>query len=195
MALSVLKTGQSLSVVKADGSALNRIRVELSWNESGPKSPYDFDVFALEVNQNAGSPGIGKGVGESRVCYFNQKQTPAIVHSGDNRTGAGDGPDETLIIDLSKVDSVTNLIPVVITLYEGPQRGQDFQQTQGAEAVLVNDETGERLALVKLADLAQGSTGAVIAALDKSSGAWKFTAVNQGFPGKQIGDFFTLYGF
>ncbi len=195
MALNVLKTGQSLSVVKSDGSALNFVRVELSWNSEGaPKPPYDFDVTALEVNQNAGTPGIGRAIHESRVCFFNQKNTPAIVHSGDNLTGSGDGADEIINIDLSKVDPATNLIPVLVTLYESTKRGQNFQQTKGAKCELFNGESGEKLAVVDLPDLIPGSTAAIISAFDKSSGAWKFVAVNQGFVGKEILDFFQIYG-
>ncbi len=194
MALNVLKTGQSLNVVKADNSALNHVRIELSWNADGaPKPPYDFDVTALEVNQNAGTPGVGKAIDESRVCFFNQKETPAIVHSGDNRTGSGDGADETINIDLSKVDPATNLIPVLITLYDALKRGQTFQQTKGAKCELFNAESGELLAVVDLPDLTPGSTAAIISAFDKSSGAWKFVAVNQGFVGKEIGNFFEAY--
>ena len=195
MSLNILKTGGSLNVTKSDGSALNKVRIELSWNADGPRAPYDFDVTALEVDQNSGQAGVGKGIETGRVCFFNQKVTPAIVHSGDSQNGAGEGVDETIRIDLSKVDPRTNLIPILVTLFEANKRGQTFQQTNGAMCDLVNDETNEVLARVNLPDLKAGSTAAIISAFDKSSGSWKFVAVNEGFVGKEIGDFFKIYGF
>ena len=87
MALQTLKTGSSLRVTKQDGSNLTKVRVELYWDASGPKPPYDLDVCAIEVSNAIPGQSMGKGVGESRVCYFAQKNTPALVLDGDNRTG------------------------------------------------------------------------------------------------------------
>lgn len=196
MALQTIKTGQSLPITKSDGSALTRFRLELSWNNSGVKAPYDFDVAAIETT--GGSPGasLGKGVEEARVCYFGQKNTPAAKLDKDNRTGDGEGPDETIIFDLTKVHSTTNMIPAIVTLYEGVSKGQDFSQTKGAKCVLVDDQTGEKLFEANLDNMPAGTTAAVFATVNKGiDGSWRFTAVNQGFVGKGIADFFSLLGF
>lgn len=192
MSLTTLKAGDSLPVTKGDGTPISKIRIELSWNEDGPRSPYDFDAYTIEVNSKAGGPA-GKMVSDSRVCYFGKKDTPAMKHSGDNLTGAGEGADEVIKLDLSLVDSNTDQVPVFVSLYQAASRGQNFQQTKGAEVVIVDESTNQPLAKAVLADLVAGSTSAAIACFERDGSGWKFSSVNQGYAGKEISDIFKLY--
>lgn len=190
MALQTLKSGSSLKIRKDDGSALNKVRVEITWDANGPRKPYDLDVTAIEVTGGVIDQSMGTGVAESRVCYFGQKTTPAMNLDGDNRTGGG----ETIKVDLSKVDSTTDLIHFIVTIYDGHVKGQDFTQIKGAKAVLVNDETNQPLAETYLDTTSAGTTAVLFSALVKDVNGWNFAAINQSFQGKQIVDFFKLLG-
>jgi tellurium resistance protein TerD len=206
MALSVVK-GSALSVTKANGTPLHKIRLELSWDPPGvnnskidPKTgrpfDYDYDITAVIVNSAAGGP-LGKGIGEEHVCYFNQKSTPAFAHTkGDSKNGVDAGkPDEIIEGDLSKIPANGDAVPLIITIYEAGLRGQTFDQVPNAKAELFDNETGEMLATFPLAKLDAGSTSALFAVIKRDGAGWKIENASQGFAGKEIGDFFALFGF
>jgi tellurium resistance protein TerZ len=200
MTLSVTK-GSSLSVTKSNGSPLHKIRLELSWEP--PKAnatgyDFDYDITAVIVNSQAPGAGpLGKGIGEEFVCYFNQKTTPVFCHTkGDSRDGKeADKPDEIIVGDLSKIPANGDAVPLIITIFEATKRGQRFDQVPDAKAELFDDETNELLAVFPLAKLDPGSTAALFAVIRRDGAGWKIENASQGFAGKEIGDFFTLFGF
>jgi tellurium resistance protein TerD len=207
MTLNVTK-GSSLNVVKSNGNPLSRIRIELSWepprNNASAIDPatrkpydYDYDITAVVVNSTAGSTPLGKGIGEEHVCYFNQKTTPALAHTkGDSRDGAvANKPDEIIEGDLSKVPANGDAIPLIITIYEAIKRGQCFDQVADAKAEVFDNDTNELLGTFPLAALDAGSTAALFAVIRRDGAGWKIENVSQGFKGKEIGDFFQLFGF
>jgi tellurium resistance protein TerD len=206
MALSVTK-GSSLSIVKTNGSVLNKIRLELSWDppvnnnsaidaKTGRPYEYDYDITAVVVNSTGGGP-LGKGIGEEHVCYFNQKTTPAFAHTkGDSRNGFDAAkPDEVIEGDLSKIPASGDAVPLIITIYEAGVRKQCFDHVPNAKADLFDNETGELLATFPLAKLDAGSTAALFAVIKRDGAGWKLENASQGFAGKEIGDFFALFGF
>ena len=206
MALSVVK-GNSLSVTKSNGQALTKIRFELSWdapvNNTSKTNPvtgrphdYDYDITAVIVNSGGGGP-LGKGIGEEHVCYFNQKITPAFSHTkGDSKDGSvANQPDEVIEGDLSIVPANGDAVPLIITIYEANLRGQHFDQVPDAKCDLFDNESGELLATFPLAKLDPGSTAALFAVLRRDGAGWKIENASQGFAGKEIGDFFSIFGF
>lgn len=191
MALKIGK-GSTMKITKADGSALNKIRLELSWNENGPKKPYDLDATVLAVDLSGGVPGVS--VGDQYICYYHQPITPYAKHlKGDNRNGAGSGPDEVIAIDLAYVPANANFIPCILSIDEARKRGQTFADVDSAVAEMFNDETNEHLATIQLGSLEAGSIGALFAGLQRTPAGWEVVNVSQGFP-KDLGEFFNLYG-
>jgi len=94
---------------------------------AAPKAAFDADISAFILT---GPPERRRAIGEHGVICFHQKQGPngCIVHGGDNRSGVGEGDDETLVIDLARVPAEATEIAVVATIYEGIQRGQDWSK-------------------------------------------------------------------
>ena len=150
MALSTLKTGSKLNLVK-EGTNIpfTKVRVELSWNPNTAKfsgSEFDLDVSAACTNDTLAA------LAEEHIAFYNQKNTPAIKVSEDNRTGNGDGPDETLWIDLTKVPMNATKVPVLVTIYEAKQRGQSFADVDGATIELFDDVLGTKIATCSITE-------------------------------------------
>lgn len=191
MALKIAK-GQGLKIQKADGSALNRVRLDLFWNEDGPKKPYDLDGTVLAVDITNGLPG--QHVGEQYVCFYHQQVTQYAKHlKGDNRNGQGSGADEQILIDLAQVPTNANFLPLLVTIDSARQRGQDFSQVSGARAELVNDESGEVLATIELERMDAGTLGVLFAGIQREGNGWKIQNISQGYP-KEFGEFLNLFG-
>jgi stress response protein SCP2 len=115
---------------------------------------------------------------------------------GDSRDGKeADKPDEIIVGDLSKIPANGDAVPLIITIFEATKRGQRFDQVPDAKAELFDDETNELLAVFPLAKLDPGSTAALFAVIRRDGAGWKIENASQGFAGKEIGDFFTLFGF
>lgn len=206
MTLSVTK-GSSLSVTKLSGAPLHKIRLELSWDppvnntskidpQTGRPFEFDYDITAVVVNSQGGGP-LGKGIGEEYVCYFNQKTTPVFCHTkGDSTDGkVTDKPDEIIEGDLSNIPANGDAVPLIITIYKAGERGQHFDQVPNAKADLFDNETNQLLATFPLATLDAGSTSALFAVIKREGAGWKIENASQGFAGKEIGDFFSLFGF
>lgn len=184
--------GQGLAIKKADGSALNKVRLDLFWNEDGPKKPYDLDATVLAVDVTNGLPGVH--VGEQYVCFYHQQITPYAMHlKGDNRNGNATGADEQIAIDLAVVPANANFLPLLITIDSARQRGQDFSQVSGARAELINDETGEALASLELTKMDAGTLGVLFAGIQREGNGWKIQNISQGYP-KEFGEFLNLFG-
>ena len=107
----------------------------------------------------------------------------SVVHLGDNLTGVGDGDDEQIKVDLSKVpDSVTK-IAFTVTIYEAEQRRQNFGQVNNAFIRIYNEETGEEMLRYDLGEDFSIETAVVFGELYKNGSEWKFNAIGNGFQG------------
>lgn len=116
-----------------------------------------------------------------------------MVHNGDNRTGEGDGDDETLSIDLSKVPADVAKVIFAVTIYEGATRNQNFGQVSDAYIRVVNDAGGSEIARFDLSEDGSTETAMVFGELYKNAGEWKFRAIGQGFAGG-LGPLAASYG-
>ena len=132
----------SINLTKGENHALDKntqtALIGLGWDaKSGSGDAFDLDASVIALSAN------GKIASDSDVIYFNNKKhsSGAIVHSGDNLTGAGDGDDETIKLDFSKMPANIERLVVVVNIYNAEQRKQNFGQVNNAYVRLV-DTTG-----------------------------------------------------
>ncbi|MBR0061645.1 MAG: TerD family protein, partial [Selenomonadaceae bacterium] len=118
------------------------------------------------------------------VFYNNLKhKSGSVEHMGDNLTGAGEGDDEEIKIDLSKVPAEVEKIDFTVTIYEAEERKQNFGQVENAFIRVVNSATNEELIRYDLGEDFSIETAVVIGELYRNKGEWKFNAIGSGFSG------------
>ena len=121
---------------------------------------------------------------EDFVFYGNLSHpTGCVQHMGDNLTGAGDGDDEQVKVDLAKVPADITKIAFTVTIYEAEQRRQNFGQVNNAFIRVYNEETGEELVRYDLAEDFSIETAVVFGELYKNNNEWKFNAIGCGYQG------------
>ena len=179
MAVS-LKKGQKVDLTKTN-PGLKEILIGLGWdtNKYDGGSEFDLDsaAFLLGASGKVNSDG-------DFVFYGNLKHASgAVEHMGDNLTGAGEGDDEQIKIDLSKVPADIEKIDFTVTIYEADERKQNFGQVENAFIRVVNVATGEELIRYDLGEDFSIETAVVIGELYRNKGEWKFNAIGSGFSG------------
>lgn len=178
MALSLQKGG-NLSLSKADPS-LTKILVGLGWDErSTDGSAFDLDASAFLLTAS------GKVRGDADFIFYNQLKSTdgSVEHTGDNRTGQGDGDDEAMKVDLSKVPAEITKIAFTVTIHDADARRQNFGQVANAFIRVVNDVTGTEIVRYDLAEDYSTETAMVFGELYRHNEEWKFRAVGQGYAG------------
>ncbi len=179
MAIS-LKKGQKVDLTKTN-PGLKEVLIGLGWDTNKYDGGKDFDldssVFLLGANNKVASD-------DDFVFYGNLKhKSGAVEHMGDNLTGAGEGDDEQIKIDLSKVPAEVEKIDFTVTIYEAEERKQNFGQVENAFIRVVNQATGEELIRYDLGEDFSIETAVVIGELYRNKGEWKFNAIGSGFSG------------
>lgn len=106
-----------------------------------------------------------------------------MAHSGDNRTGAGDGDDESITVDLSKVPADVDKISVCVTIHDAEARKQNFGMVSNAFVRCVNASGGTEVARYDLSEDGSTEAAMVFGEIYRHGGDWKFKAVGQGFKG------------
>lgn len=178
MALTLQKGG-NLSLTKADPS-LTKIMVGLGWDPratDGTEFDLDASAFLLAAN--------GKVRGDADFIFYNQltSRDGSIAHTGDNRSGVGEGDDEAIKVDLSQVPADIDKVAFVVTIHDAEARKQNFGQVANSFIRVVNEASGAEVVRYDLAEDASTETAMVFAELYRSDGEWKFRAVGQGFAG------------
>ncbi len=178
MALSLQK-GANLSLTKTDPS-LTKVLVGLGWDPRATDGQeFDLDASAFLLNS------AGKVRGDNDFIFYNQLRSPegSVIHTGDNRTGQGDGDDESIKVDLSLVPADVEKIVFTVTIHDADVRRQSFGQVSGAFIRIVNDASGTEVVRYDLAEDASTETAMIFAELYRHNGEWKFRAVGQGYKG------------
>ena len=179
MAVS-LKKGQKVDLTKTN-PGLKEILIGLGWdtNKYDGGSEFDLDAAAFLLGAS------GKvNSDDDFIFYQNLKHASgAVEHMGDNLTGAGEGDDEEIKIDLSKVPADIEKIDFTVTIYEADERKQNFGQVENAFIRVVNVATGEELIRYDLGEDFSIETAVVIGELYRNKGEWKFNAIGSGFSG------------
>lgn len=175
-----LAKGQKIDLTKTN-PGLTKILVGLGWdtNKYDGGQDFDLDVVAFMVKED------GKASGDGAFIFYNNKQDPSgsVVLSGDNRTGQGDGDDESLTVTLPTLPADIAKIAVCINIHEAAVRSQNFGQVSNAYVRVANSETNEELLRYDLGEDYSIEAGIVACEIYRHNGEWKFSAVGSGFQG------------
>lgn len=177
MAINLSK-GQKIDLTKSN-PGLSKITVGLGWDTNKYDGGKDFDLDVSVFLTNA----EGKVTSDKNFIFFNNKQNEngSVVHAGDNLTGEGEGDDEQVKVDLGSVPSDVEKIAFTITIYEAPERNQNFGQVSRAYARIVNDANQEELVRFDLGEDFSIETGVVVGELYRNGSEWKFNAIGSGY--------------
>ena len=178
MALSLQKGG-NISLTKQDAN-LTRIIVGLGWDpRSTDGQPFDLDACAFLLT------AAGKVRGDHDFIFYNQLRSAdgSVEHTGDNRTGQGEGDDETIKINLTQVPADIDKVVVSVTIDQADQRRQSFGQVGGAFIRIVNEDSGQELTRYDLGEDFSTETAVIFGEVYRYGGEWKFRAVGQGYAG------------
>lgn len=175
-----LQKGQRIDLTKTN-PGLKKVLVGLGWdiNKYHGTAEFDLDVSVFPVNEN------GKVQNEGDFVFYNNltSQDGSIQHTGDNRTGEGDGDDESVSIDFPLVSPHIKRIGITVTIHEADQRHQNFGQVSNAYARILNAETEAELARFDLGEDFSIETAVVVGEFYLHNGEWKFEAIGSGFSG------------
>lgn len=174
-----LQKGGNVSLEKA-APGMTKILVGLGWDEratDGAEFDLDASVFLLKND--------GKVRDDSDFIFYNNLSSGcgSVVHQGDNRTGEGDGDDEAVKVDLSKVPADVDRISVTVTIHDAESRKQNFGQVSNAFIRVVNDESNQEVARYDLSEDYSIETAMIFGEIYRNNGEWKFKAVGQGYEG------------
>jgi len=178
MALSLSK-GQNLSLTKTD-PGLNKVLIGLGWDPRATDgAEFDLDASAFLLSDS------GKVRSDADFIFYNQMLSGcgSVSHTGDNRDGEGEGDDEQLKVDLSKVPADVSKIAITVTIHDAEQRRQSFGQVANAFIRIVNDESQNEVVRYDLSEDYSTETAMVFGELYRHNGEWKFRAVGQGYAG------------
>jgi len=180
MAVSLNKGGR-ISLSK-ESPGLRKIQVGLGWDARATDGgDYDLDASAFIL-----TPG-DKVRSDADFIFYNQLvgANGAVEHQGDNRTGAGEGDDEVIKLDLSKLDSQADIgkIAMVVTIHDADHKKQNFGQIENAFIRVVNEENGQEVVRFDLTEDYSVETAMIFGEIYKKDGEWRFSAVGQGFAG------------
>jgi tellurium resistance protein TerD len=177
-----LKKGQKISLKKA-APKLKAGLIGLGWDVSKSSSGADFDldtaVFLLNDRDRL--------ISDSHFVFYNNTKSPdpdgAVEYLGDNRTGAGEGDDEAIAINLPKIPDAVRKVVITASIYEGDERGQSFGQVQNAYIRLVNVETKDEVLRYDLTQEYSVETAMVMAELERQDDSWQMNAIGVGISG------------
>lgn len=175
-----LTKGQRIDLTKTN-PGLTKAIVGLGWDTNRYAGGHDFDLdaSAFLTDEN------GKVIQDSDFIFYNNLIHPSggVEHSGDNRTGEGDGDDEQIKIDFSKVPSHVHRIAISVTIHDAETRNQNFGQVSNAFVRVVDEEKNNEVLRFDLGEDFSVETAVVICELYRHNGHWKFNAVGSGFAG------------
>lgn len=185
-----LQKGQKVSLSK-DNAGLGKVVIGLGWDEVQQKkglfapkpAPIDCDASAILL-QN------GHVVDKADIVYFGNLKhyTRTVMHMGDNLTGAGDGDDEQIVVDLSQIPQQYDKIVIVVNIFQAVQRQQHFGLIQNAFIRLVDARNNNEMCKYNLTDNYSGMTAMIFGEVYRHNGEWKFTAIGQGTNDPGLGE-------
>ena len=175
-----LQKGQKVDLTKGN-PGLSKLIVGLGWdtNKYDGGADFDLDAAAFLLGDN------GKVPSDSDFIFYSnlQHSSGAVVHTGDNLTVDGDGDDEVIKVDLSKVPASISKIDFTVTIYDAESRGQNFGQVSNAYIRVVDETTGTELIRYDLGEDFSVETAVVVGEMYRNNGEWKFNAIGSGFSG------------
>jgi tellurium resistance protein TerD len=178
MAVNLSKGGNVNLSTESPG--LSRVLVGLGWDARATDGQsFDLDASLFMVKAD------GKVPSDAYFIFYNQMRSPdgAVEHTGDNQTGAGEGDDESIRIQLPNVPAEIQRLVVAVTIHDAEVRRQNFGQVNNAFMRIVNEGTGAEIARFDLSEDYSTETAMIFGELYRNGSDWKFKAVGQGFTG------------
>jgi tellurium resistance protein TerD len=177
-----LQKGQRISLEKVAPGLVAGF-IGLGWDVKATDTGKDFDLdvslFLLGANE--------KLLSDKHFIFYNNLTSPdpdkSVKLLGDNRTGAGEGDDEAIIVDLRKVPPEVEKIVITATIYDADQRKQNFGQIQNAYVRLVDVQTKNEVLRYDLDEDFSIETAIIMAELYRKDGEWRVNAVGAGYQG------------
>lgn len=172
--------GQKVDLTKGN-PGLSKIIVGLGWdvNKYDGGSAFDLDTAAFMLGSN------GKVRADSDFVFYNnlKHSSGAIQHMGDNLTGIGEGDDEQIRVELSKVPANIDKIAFTATIHEAEERKQNFGQVSNAYIRIMDEAKNQELIRYDLGEDFSVETAVVVGELYRHGSEWKFNAIGSGFKG------------
>ncbi len=191
-----LQKGQKVDLTKGN-AGLKTIVVGLGWDEAprgfslfSKREDIDCDASAILINAQT-----GKLAGANDVVYFGNltHRSGAIRHMGDNLTGEGEGDDEQILIELSKLGDEFSKIVFVVNIYQAMQRKQHFGMIKNAFIRIVDADKNTELCKYNLSENYDNKTAMIFGEIYKYNGEWKFSAVGEATNDNSIGELAARY--
>jgi tellurium resistance protein TerD len=178
MAISLQKGGNVNLSKEAPG--LKKVIIGLGWDPratDGAEFDLDGSAFLLRAD--------GKVRGDSDFIFYNNLKSTdgSVTHTGDNRSGQGEGDDERLVVDLSLVPAEIDRLAVSVTIHEAEQRRQNFGMVSRAYIRCLNADGEREIARYDLSEDGSVETAMIFGELYRAGSEWKFRAVGQGYKG------------
>jgi tellurium resistance protein TerZ len=171
-----LQKGQKISLDKEAGVTLTKIIMGLGWDAVKSKGFFGFGGKAQEIDLDASCILFDDQGKQSDVIWFRQLKSRdgSVVHTGDNRTGAGEGDDEQIIVDLTKVPASVKCLVFTVNSFTG----QNFSQIQNATCRIVNASDNKEVARFNLSTLGPHNAQ-IMAKIYRHGGEWKMHAIGE----------------
>lgn len=168
-----LQKNDILNLTKKD-PGLSKVIVGAGWDLSQTGQDFDLDISAFLLDQNG---KINPQTAMDQVIFFNNLQVPGIQLMGDNRTGAGDGDDEQINVDLNGLHPSVSKVVFLVTIHEAATRRQTFGMVENAYVRVVNQQNDKEICRFNLRESGSTGTSVVFAELARSGSEWEFKAV------------------
>lgn len=178
-----LNKGGNISLSK-EAPGLSRILIGLGWDvRTTDGKEFDLDASAFLLGPT------GKVRSDADFIFYNQLKSSdgSVEHTGDNRTGAGDGDDEAIKVELTKVPAEIDKIAVAVTIHDAAARGQNFGMVSGAFIRVVNQDNNVEITRFDLSEDASTETAMIFGEVYRHGTDWKFRAVAQGYKSGLLG--------
>lgn len=175
-----LAKGQKVDLTKSN-PGLKKIVVGLGWDTNKYDGGYAFDLDTAAFL----TAGNGKVTADTDFVFYNNLRHPSgsVIHLGDNLTGAGDGDDEQIKVELDKVPANIEKIDFTVTINEAVERNQNFGQVSNAYIHVIDEATGQELIRYDLGEDFSIETAVVVGEIYRHNGEWKFNAIGSGYQG------------
>ena len=178
MTVSLVKGGNISLTKEAGPGGLSAVTLGLGWDaRTTTGEDFDLDASAILCNES------GKARGDGDFVYYGSLTSGdgTVRHLGDNLTGAGDGDDEQIKVNLAGMAPDVDRLVFAVSIYEADKRGQSFGQVRKAYIRVVNDADGAELARYDLSEDASTEAAMVFGEVYRNGADWKFRAVGQGY--------------
>lgn len=180
-----LQKGQKVDLRKSDGSALRRVMVGLGWDEVKKPGGLFGGLFSFTQDIDCDATAFlcvgGKLRGLDDIVYFGnlKHKSGCVRHMGDNLTGAGEGDDEQIYVELSSLPSQYDKVIFVVNIYKARERHQHFGMIRNAFIRICDDETHNELCKYNLSENYDDMTAMIFGEIYLRNGQWRFNAIGQ----------------